>query len=78
MILVWAQQRPVLKLQWMGPNKILVNATTPMQEIEQKIAVITGPRGEQGQPGLPGPKGEKGDAAIFDESLPLILDGGNF
>lgn len=78
MILEWIQRRQDFKLQWLGPNKIFVDAATPMEEIEARIAVITGPRGLDGNNGPPGPRGERGEAAVYSESLPLILDGGNF
>lgn len=78
MILHWRQKRPDLTIQWRGPNKITNKAITSFEEITNKIAVISGPQGQQGQPGAPGPKGEKGDAAVYDETIPLVLDGGNF
>lgn len=77
MICIWTQNRPSFKLQWLGPNKILMDAVATMEDIEDRIAVITGPRGSDGPPGPPGPKGDKGEDGTFSGEV-TFLDGGNF
>ncbi len=67
MLLQWGQERPPLKLQWEGPNKI-TSAVSTMQEVQTKLAVISGPRGRDGEKGEPGTVG----------GLPATLDGGFF
>jgi hypothetical protein len=77
MICIWTQRRPYFKLQWLGPNKILMDAVSTMEDIEARIAVITGPKGEDGFEGPPGPPGPKGEDGTLSGEVTL-LDGGNF
>lgn len=84
LVLQWTRNVPLpgVVLEWRGPNLVTtewvernVGAFSSIEEIIAKIAVISGP---QGPIGPKGDKGEKGDAAVYDDTLPLILDGGNF
>jgi hypothetical protein len=67
LILEWDQKKPNLSLNWIGPNRI-TTAVNSIVEVEQKTAVIIGPRGAKGDKGDPGTVG----------GLPAVMDGGNF
>ena len=60
MILQWSQQVPAFKLVWLGPNTINTDAISTMQDVEKKIAVISGPKGDKGDAGTPGTPGVDG------------------
>ena len=48
MIVNWIQDRPSFKLNWLGPNRVITQAVSTMEEVQAKVAVISGPRGPQG------------------------------
>jgi hypothetical protein len=74
MIVNWRQSRPSFSLNWLGPNRVITQAVFTMEEVEAKIAVISGPRGAKGD------DGEPGITTIIHEGgdSPELLDGGNF
>lgn len=80
MILHWRQEIAPLKLQWLGPNKVNLGAISSMNVVEDKIAVIMGPRGNPGEQGPVGPRGERGENAIVvvDDTGLTAIDGGFF
>ena len=75
LVLEWRYNNPIpdLKLQWVGPNQIHTSASSYQSDIETKIAVISGPRGEKGSDGEPGIT-----TIIHEGTVPELLDGGNF
>lgn len=67
LVLIWAKSKPNIDLVWVGPTKI-TSAVSSVEEIQQKFAVVSGPRGAKGEKGDPGEVG----------GVPTALDGGNF
>lgn len=68
MILEWQRKPKPYSMVWIGPNGIETSVGITIEDIEEKIAVISGPRGEKGEKGDPGELG----------GVPTLLDGGNF